>query len=156
MPERLQRSLTDRQWTGVCGGIAEYFQIDSTLVRAFFVVATILTAGFFFLVYIALIIVMPLPGRAGPFDTSAPPPSGTGAAADATTPLPPASTPARTPPSPEAARRRRDAAGWFLIAIGIVFLLSNAGAFRFVDFRYIWPIALIAIGAFVILQRTRS
>ena len=30
---RLQRSATDRKMAGVCGGLAEYFGIDSTLVR---------------------------------------------------------------------------------------------------------------------------
>src|SRR5688500_18491368 len=30
---RLRRSTTDRQIAGVCGGLAEYFQVDSTAVR---------------------------------------------------------------------------------------------------------------------------
>jgi len=30
---RLMRSSTDRKIAGVCGGIAEYFEIDSTVVR---------------------------------------------------------------------------------------------------------------------------
>jgi ribose transport system permease protein len=43
-----------------------------------------------------------------------------------------------------------------MIALGVVFLLANAGVFRFIDFRYVWPIAIIALGAFIILQRTRA
>jgi len=31
--KRLMRSSTDRKVAGVCGGIAEYFEIDSTVVR---------------------------------------------------------------------------------------------------------------------------
>jgi phage shock protein PspC (stress-responsive transcriptional regulator) len=31
--KRLMRSSTDRKIAGVCGGIAEYFDIDSTVVR---------------------------------------------------------------------------------------------------------------------------
>ena len=31
--KKLFRSSTDRKICGVCGGIAEYFNIDSTLVR---------------------------------------------------------------------------------------------------------------------------
>jgi phage shock protein PspC (stress-responsive transcriptional regulator) len=31
--KRLMRSATDRKIAGVCGGIAEYFEIDSTVVR---------------------------------------------------------------------------------------------------------------------------
>ena len=154
MSDRLQRSTTNRQWSGVCGGIAEYFQIDATVVRAFFVIATIFSGGLFFLVYIALIIVMPLPGRSGPFDATTPPTAGTASDPSATTTLPP-STAQSYGPSPEAARRRREGVGWLLIALGAVFLLANAGMFRLIDFRYVWPLALIALGAFIILQRTR-
>ena len=32
-PKRLHRSRNDRMIMGVCGGIAEYFNIDSTIVR---------------------------------------------------------------------------------------------------------------------------
>lgn len=155
MPDRLQRSTTNRVWTGVAGGIAEYFQIDASLVRGFFVIATILTGGLFFLVYIALIIIMPLPGRVGPLDTSTPPSGGSSASTAATGPTAPSFTPP-SQPSPEAARRRREGVGYLLIALGVVFLLSNVGAFRFVDFRYIWPLAFIAAGAFIVLQRSRQ
>lgn len=33
MPKRLYRSTKDRKIAGVCGGIAEYFNIDPTIVR---------------------------------------------------------------------------------------------------------------------------
>lgn len=33
MQKRLYRSKTDRKIAGVCGGIAEYFGIDPTIVR---------------------------------------------------------------------------------------------------------------------------
>ena len=151
MTERLQRSTTNHRWTGVAGGIAEYFQIDPTLVRVFFVLATVFTGGLFLLVYIALVIVMPMPGRPGPLDPVTPP-TGTASDPDATRALPSATYTT----SPEAAARRREGAGWLLVALGAVFLLANAGAFRFVDFRLIWPLALIVLGAFILLQRSRS
>ena len=37
----LRRSTTDRQIAGVCGGLAEYFGVDSTLVRLLWVVGSI-------------------------------------------------------------------------------------------------------------------
>jgi phage shock protein PspC (stress-responsive transcriptional regulator) len=37
----LRRSATDRQIAGVCGGLAEYFDVDSTAVRLVWVVASI-------------------------------------------------------------------------------------------------------------------
>ncbi|MBQ6847973.1 MAG: PspC domain-containing protein, partial [Clostridia bacterium] len=33
MEKRLYKSRTDKKLDGVCGGIAEYFNIDSTLIR---------------------------------------------------------------------------------------------------------------------------
>jgi phage shock protein PspC (stress-responsive transcriptional regulator) len=38
---RLRRSTTDRQIAGVCGGMAEYFDTDATLVRLIWVVLSI-------------------------------------------------------------------------------------------------------------------
>ena len=157
MPERLERSVTNRRWAGVAGGIAEYFQVDATLVRVFFVIATIVTAGLFLLVYIALIVIMPLPGRAGPFDAASAPTTGTSSTGSSGTSTDPNATrPLVHYSDPEAAARRREGAGWLLVALGVIFLLANVGAFRFVDFRYIWPIALIALGAFIIIQRSRQ
>lgn len=40
--KRLQRSDSDRFLTGVCGGIAAYTGLDSTIVRIIFVVLTLL------------------------------------------------------------------------------------------------------------------
>lgn len=41
--KRLYASSTDRKISGVCGGIGEYFSLDSTLVRLAWVVLTIIT-----------------------------------------------------------------------------------------------------------------
>jgi phage shock protein PspC (stress-responsive transcriptional regulator) len=37
----LRRSTTDKQIAGVCGGLAEYFQVDATVVRLLWVVLSI-------------------------------------------------------------------------------------------------------------------
>lgn len=56
--KRLYRSTTDRKLCGVCGGIAEYFGIDSTIVRLALVLLTLL--GFSgIIVYIIAAIIMP-------------------------------------------------------------------------------------------------
>ena len=39
---RLTRSTTDRKLAGVCGGLAEYFSVDSTLVRVTWAILTII------------------------------------------------------------------------------------------------------------------
>ncbi len=55
---KLRRSKKERILAGVCGGLAEYFQVDVTLVRIAFVLAFILF-GIGVIPYIVLWIVMP-------------------------------------------------------------------------------------------------
>jgi phage shock protein C len=55
---KLYRSRSNRQLAGVCGGIAEYFNIDATLVRVLFVVFAVL-GGPGLLAYILLWILVP-------------------------------------------------------------------------------------------------
>lgn len=42
--KRLYLSSRDRKISGVCGGIAEYFEIDSSLIRLAWILFTVLTA----------------------------------------------------------------------------------------------------------------
>ncbi len=47
---------------GVCGGIAEYFDVDPTLVRVVYAALTLFTAGFpGVLLYIIMMLLMPQP-----------------------------------------------------------------------------------------------
>lgn len=48
------RSRKDRRLLGVCGGIAEYTNTDSTTIRAIFVIGTLLTLGAFAAAYFVL------------------------------------------------------------------------------------------------------
>jgi phage shock protein C len=56
--KKLMRSRTDEKIAGVCGGFAEYFDIDSTLVRLLWL-ALLLVGGWGLLAYIIAWIVMP-------------------------------------------------------------------------------------------------
>lgn len=58
MKKRLYKSATDKKICGVCAGIAEYFDIDPTLVRLAWVVFTCL-GGSGVLAYIIAAIVLP-------------------------------------------------------------------------------------------------
>ena len=59
-PRMLRRSQVNRQIAGVCGGLAEYFELDPTAVRVAYVLLSIFSAGFpGFLVYIILWILIP-------------------------------------------------------------------------------------------------
>ena len=55
----LRRSSTERMCMGAASGIAEYFNIDATLVRLFFVLTTIFSGGRGLLLYGVLSLVMP-------------------------------------------------------------------------------------------------
>ncbi len=55
---RLTRSRSERTIAGVCGGLAEYFNVDVTLIRLLFVVFA-LAGGPGVLAYIVLWLVMP-------------------------------------------------------------------------------------------------
>lgn len=161
MQARLERSTTNRVIGGVCGGIGEYLQVDATLVRVFFVIAGFLTAGLGILGYIALLVLMPLPGQPAPFVQGAPAPNADatpGAAegaseADATAPIRPMTT--ATPRDPAAEERRRAMFGYFLVALGALFLLANLGVFRIVRWDLIWPLVLIGGGVLLLAQRVR-
>jgi phage shock protein C len=58
MAKKLYRSRTDRKIWGVCGGLAQYFDIDPTIVRVIFFVSLLCgTLGFW--IYIIMAIVVP-------------------------------------------------------------------------------------------------
>ena len=159
MPSRLERSNSNRVIAGVCGGIAEYLAVDATLVRVAFVVLAFF-GGIGLLAYIVLLILMPLPGRPAPFTSSPPPASGS---ADSTTRMEgsDAATAAAVAPVDPATRaaeaeRRRMAVGYLLIGLGVVFLLNNAGIFRFAQWQFLWPLVLIGLGVLFLVQRVRS
>jgi phage shock protein C len=56
--KRIKRSNTDKMLAGVCGGLAKYFDIDSTLVRLAFAFAAIF-AGTGVLIYLVMWIIVP-------------------------------------------------------------------------------------------------
>lgn len=59
MTKRLYRSTTDRMIAGVCGGIAEYFNIDPVIVRIIAVILLLPGGLPGFLPYVILWIIVP-------------------------------------------------------------------------------------------------
>jgi phage shock protein C len=55
---KLYRSRTDRKLAGVCGGLAQYFNLDATLLRVLFVVLAVL-GGSGLVLYLAMWIIVP-------------------------------------------------------------------------------------------------
>ena len=60
-PKKLYRSRRNAIISGVCGGIAEYVNLDPTVVRVLFVLFTLVTAFFHgVLFYIISMLIIPL------------------------------------------------------------------------------------------------
>lgn len=57
--KKLRRSREQRMIAGVCGGIAEYFDLDVTLVRVAYVLLSLFTAFAGILVYLLLTMIIP-------------------------------------------------------------------------------------------------
>jgi phage shock protein C len=58
---RLMRSSTDKKIAGVCGGFADYFDLDPTIVRLIWIVLTFFSAVFpGIVVYLIAWLIMPL------------------------------------------------------------------------------------------------
>ena len=59
MKKRLYKIEDDKKIDGVCGGIAEYLDMDPTMVRLVWVLITLFSAGAGIVGYIAASVIMP-------------------------------------------------------------------------------------------------
>ncbi|MBR5635177.1 MAG: PspC domain-containing protein [Prevotella sp.] len=58
--KKLLRSSSDRWIAGICGGIADYFDVDPAMVRLIYLLLSFFSAGFpGFMIYLVLWFVMP-------------------------------------------------------------------------------------------------
>lgn len=169
--KRFYRSRTERSCAGVCGGLAEYFDLDPVLVRVGLVVLTLLAPPVGVIGYLVLWLIAPEDPRqttppARP-EAAGPEPAG-GVAAGATSAGPPHETPpASAPAGPEVSSARTTPGtpsgrtlGLILVVIGVWFLLGNLGVFDwgvlgFWRWRYLWPVLLIGIGVSMLARAMR-
>ncbi len=147
--KRLYRSRKNRQLGGVCGGIAEYFEIDPVIVRLI-AVALFFVGGSAILAYIIALIVIPYE----PLETSA------GQNKEAAPTVSTVSAPAAS----EAPRQSSGDSvplflGILLIIIGGLFLLHTLPIFSpfYISIRhyvrhFFWPAILIVFGVFLIAR----
>ncbi|WP_302698811.1 PspC domain-containing protein [Xylanibacter rarus] len=56
---KLYLSDKDRKIAGVCGGLAEYFGIDSTIVRILWALAVMVSYGTGFILYLVFWLIVP-------------------------------------------------------------------------------------------------
>lgn len=62
--KRLYRDRFDKKISGVCGGLAQFFQLDASMIRLLFILLSIVTGGIFVLIYLLLWMILPLGPRA--------------------------------------------------------------------------------------------
>jgi phage shock protein C len=142
MEKKLYRSTSDKMIGGVAGGLANYFNIDATLVRVLFVVATLFHGGGL-IAYIILWIVIPqkpyqIPGLNTQQETDNSQNSFSGNA-DGTVSI-----------NNQKSNTGSTWIGIVMILLGGLFLLDNFLP-RF-DFGDYWPIILIGLGIGLILK----
>lgn len=148
MYKKLYRSVTDKMLGGVCGGLAEYFEIDPVIVRLIFVLAVIF-GGSGILAYIILWIIIPQkPYIITPFNQSNQTSADSGGTGDEKKTENQNFTMNTALENKES--KKSIYAGAFLILLGGIFLLDNfVPRFDFGDF---WPVILIGIGIAIILN----
>ncbi len=130
MSKQLYRSKNNKVIAGVCGGVAEYFEVDPTIVR----IAWLLLAfpgGIGLIAYIVCWIVMP----------------------EKSSTLAVSADSYESEQNPEANEKNKKIIGIVLIIIGCVFLFDIF--FRWFDLAVVVPLAIIAIGIFVLYNARR-
>jgi phage shock protein C len=126
---KLYRSRDDQVIAGVCGGLGDYFDIDSTLFRIGFVLL-VFAGGAGILAYGLAWIFIPEAPVEGPYATAA-----------------------ETPPG----REQTSGAvivGLVFVVLGAFFLFDEVWP-DFLSWKYVWPIALIAVGVAILARRQR-
>ena len=58
-PKKLYRIEQGAKLTGVCGGVAEYFNIDANIVRLIWVIVTLCSVGAGLILYIGASVLLP-------------------------------------------------------------------------------------------------
>ena len=150
MDKKLYRSKKDQIIGGVCGGIAEYFGIDSTLVRLAFVLFALIEGAGIIAYIIAWIIIPERPegtqkseeevydveidkeDEEGEYKASAQEPE----------------------EEKKSKEQRKRILGLILVALGIFFIIDNwiPGFY----WRRFWPVILIILGVVLIYREVRG
>jgi phage shock protein C len=139
-PRKVYRSRRDRIIFGVCGGIAEYYNIESLWVRVVFIFLGI-TGAIGFVLYIALAILMPL----NPIKTSDDKKtSEMGATAeefrDRVKGL------ASELRNDSKMDRRRNLLGLVIVTIGVIAFFNELFPNFWIGWKVLWPIIIMLIG----------
>jgi phage shock protein PspC (stress-responsive transcriptional regulator) len=147
-------------WAGVAGGMAEYFEIDPSLVRILWVAAAILTWGAAVGFYIIAWILLPRDdahmtgfGQASsPYTTPDPTPTASPSNPASETPWWQQSEQYGERHPNHSGHHHPRSTGIVLVVLGVILLAANAGFFSWVEWKLMWPLIFIGLG-FVLIAR---
>jgi phage shock protein C len=127
---QLRRSRDDRVIAGVCGGLGEYYDVDPVLIRIA-ALLLVFAGGAGVILYVIGWIAIPERSQE---EAVGPSPRATGTSTERTS--------------------GAVALGLVFVALGAFFLADEVWP-DFLSWKYVWPIALIAIGAAILLRSRR-
>jgi phage shock protein PspC (stress-responsive transcriptional regulator) len=137
---RLTRSKNDKVIAGVCGGLANYLDIDSTLVRLAFVILLI-ASGIGFPIYLILWVVMPAEDNQSGTDAEVIQ-KNLGEMGDSVY-------------SGVSRIGRPGTVGILLVLLGTYFLLGELGWISWISGAVFWPLVLIGFGVYLLIKRNK-
>jgi phage shock protein C len=129
--KQLYRSDSDKMIAGVCGGIAEYFGLDSSLIRLLFILI-ILLGGSGLLIYVILWIILPISTQSEGEEMSKKMPDLEDTNTDG--------------------KSKKHIWGFFLIGIGAIMLLQNFGIAHLLYLDKTWPAIFVVLGLLIIAK----
>lgn len=137
MKKRLYKNTKKGMIFGVCQGIAEYFELDSTLIRILWVIFT-LFSGLFpgVIFYLILALIVPEKEKIEPKKTDQKEENS-----------------AEKSPSSSAYKKGQLIFGLVLVFLGFLFLLTNFDLIPWFTFSKLWPLILILIGFTLLLKK---
>jgi len=151
MNKKLYRSRKDYMIAGVCGGIAEYFDIDSTLVRLLTVLVVPLGGAGVVAYIIAWIVIPKNPEQVSDEAFEKRENIKEKVKKGARDVIKDVKEHFESEePSNKSLKNRRIFGGIIIIVIGLIFLLNSL--FPWVGWDRLWPLILIAVGITIMIQ----
>lgn len=142
MDKKLYRSRKEKMIAGVCGGLAEYFNIDVTLVRIVVAILAVASFGTFLLAYILCVVI--IPERTGEYVDPA-----TGEPVDYE------KKNNMTPEEPtDRDRKVKQYLGLGLIILGAMLFMRRF--FYWFDGDFVWSLAIIGVGVLLVVFGTNK
>lgn len=155
LKKTLHRSQTDKILAGVCGGLAEYFEIDSTIIRLLFILIVAM-GGSGLLVYLLLWLIMPKNAGETAVINEARVKEFANEIKEKANDLREEFKKEKAIDTTAKERRHSGLFGWILIILGGIFLANNFMPYwmRAHMVSY-WPFLLVLLGVVIIAGRSK-